>query len=527
MFVPALIFAAAAVSATPADTFMQRLANAAVGQKNTVTAGALPPGWTPPAPLPQSLTLLGSVFSPHYQTQIYYETSDAFAALQAYVAQLRAAGYAPKLGVAGQAGFSSGQLMENLTVMCRGNEGVSILAPGKDDLRVSFAAQPAIGACAKQPPRFTSPVPDLYPPAGTTVVAMGGAGMSFGQFNGSTTYSSATYRTPLSAKQLLAAFASQMEGAHWTAQPAFSAPQGAAQSFRYDAGAQHWQATVLLFAGRDPHTYEARLDASGTADTVAAAIVAPRPLARLRTSDVPAALQLAQRIADASLYVRRLPPGFTKAIPTPAGTLIGSTSSVDGVALFYDVTRAQYESYLGKLRAGGWAAMQYPVPRPGGFASVRYAAGTSFCKAGTPIIYAMVRPNTSELTVRIPVARTPRGCAPGEFGPTPAMMQSAPVPLLRAPAGASMRPGSAGIFGGQSAATITGAQSPGTLLAGFAAQFTAAGWTAAAPLANDALGSQSFTHADNSGGTWQAVLTIYRSQKDPKTYYAFIDATQL
>lgn len=48
-----------------------------------------------------------------------------------------------------------------------------------------------------------------------------------------------------------------------------------------------------------------------------------------------------------------------------------------------------------------------------------------------------------------------------------------------------------------------------------------------APVVSDPLGSQSFAYTDGSGKKWQAVLTIYRSNADPKTYHAFIDATQL
>jgi len=527
MFVLPLVFAAAAASSTLTDAFLQRLANAGVGPAKTVTVGALPPGWKSPAPLPNAQPLLGSVLAPNNQADIYYQPLDAAAALQAYTAQLRAAGFLPHMGVAGHAGFVSGQFLPHLTVMCRGNEGVSILSPGKDDLRVSFAASPALGPCAAQPPRFSSPVPDLIAPRGVTVVALGGGGMTWGQFTSSSTYSSATFHTSLSAKQLLSLFAAQLERAQWKPQRAFTAPQGAAQSFRYDRGDQHWHATLLFFSGDAAHTYEARMDASGTPDVSVPALPAVRPAPVLRKSQEAASLQLVQRVAQSAVYVRGLPPSFNTAIPTPEGALLGSTAANSGQTLYYDVTAAQYDAYRAKLLAAGWTALRDTRPHAGGFAQVEYPVATTYCKPELPTLSVAVRPNTNELTIAIANERAPHSCTAAEASPFAQPFQAAPVPELRAPAGMSMRPGSAGIMNGQSGATITSTQPASRVLAGFAAQLTAAGWAAGAPLANEAIGSQSFAYTDRDGSKWQAVVTIYRSQQDPKTYYAFIDATKL
>lgn len=527
MFVLPLVFAAAAASSTLADAFMQRLANVGVGETKTVTVGALPPGWTPPAPLPQSVPILGAVLGPKDQIQIYYRPADATAALQTYAAQLRAAGFLPHVGVPGHAGFVSGQFVPPLTVMCRGNEGVSILSPGKDDLRVSFAASPALGPCAAQPPRFSSPVPNLIAPSGVTVIALGGGGITWGQFSGSSTFSSATFRTSLSAKQMLPLFASQLQQAQWKPQQTFVAPQGAAQSFRYDKGDQHWHATLLFFSGDAPHTYEARLDASGTPDLTVPALPAVRPAPHLRISEEPAALKLVRRVAQTELYVRRLPPSFDTAMPTPEATLLGSTAANSGQTLYYDATAAQYEAYRAKLRAKGWTALPDTAPHAGGFALVEYPTATMYCKPGLPEMSVAVRARTNELTIGVPGETAPHSCTATEGNPAVEPFQAAPVPELRAPASTTLRPGTAGVMNGQSAATITSAQKLIDVLAGFASQLTAAGWTATEPLVNDSIGSQSFAYADKQGAHWQAVLTIYRSQKNAKTYYAFIDTTKL
>lgn len=527
MFVLPLVLAAAAASGTLTDALLQRLANAGVGETKTVTVGALPPGWTPPAPLPQSVPILGAVVGPKDQTQIYYRPADAAAALQTYAAQLRADGFLPQTGVPGRTGFMSGQFLPSLTVMCRGNEGVSILSPGKDDLRVSFAASPALGPCAATPPRFSSPVPNLIAPSGVTVIALGGGGITWGQFSGTSTFSSAAFRTSLSAKHVLSLFALQLQRAQWKPQHAFLAPQGAAQSFRYDKGDQHWHATLLLFSGDAAHTYEARLEASGTPDLTIPALPAVRPAPRLLKSEEPAVLKLVQRVAQTELYVRRLPPSFNTTIPTPEGTLLGSTAGNSGQTLYYDATAAQYEAYRATLLDAGWIALQDTAPHAGGFAQVQYPVATMYCKSGLPAISVAVRPNTNELTIGVPEEAAPHSCTATEANPEMQPFQTAPVPELHAQAGVALHPGSAGIMNGRSAATITTAQSLTAVLAGFASQLTAAGWTAAAPISNGALASQSFGYLDNKGQKWQAVLTIYRSQQDAKTYYAFIDATKL
>ncbi|HEY9179131.1 MAG TPA: hypothetical protein VIO32_00325, partial [Candidatus Baltobacteraceae bacterium] len=352
-----LIFAAAAALSN-SDVFMQRLADSDFPQiHKTVTVGALPPGWTPPAPLPQGVPLLGAVYTANADTELYYAPTDANAASQQYVTQLRAAGYREHLGVAGRGGFSFAQIFGNLTVMCKGDRGVSIRIPQPDDLRVDFAAPTAIGACVPQQPRFTTPVPDLLAPAGTQMTSAGaGGGMTYAVGSGSSLFSSARFKTPLSAKQLLAAFTAQMRAAKWSALPPFASPQGAAQQFIYDNGAQHWSSTLVIFRERAAHTYEGNLEASGTPQVDTQVSTSP-PMAVVRTlsvSKIPRALALAQRIAgafasgggSAQLVVGALPPAFDRRIPLPSGSLVGSVSSDTQASVFYDLTRAQFDAYV-------------------------------------------------------------------------------------------------------------------------------------------------------------------------------------
>lgn len=532
MFVLPVIFAAAAATSS-ADLFIQRIVDLGVAQQKIVTQGALPPGWAPPAPLPQDLPLLGTVSTPKAGTQIYYAPADAAAAASAYESQLQAAGYREHLGFPGASGFAAAMFRSNLTVMCKGDGGVSIQVPSHDDLRVSVNSASALGPCASQPPHFTSPVPSLIAPAETQMTGGTGGGVSYGLGDGSSMYSSATLKSPLTAKQLIAAFASQMQAAHWKALPPFSSPQGAAQRFTYDRGTQHWIGTILLFAGAQPHTYEGRLDARGTMDFGTSANVSPaRPSPKLRSSQIPAALALAQRIADtyasengqAQLYVGKLPPSLDKRIPLPAGSLVGSVSGSNQTAFYYNLTKSQYESYLSKLRASGWAVVPQLLPYASGFAGPQLGTTTAFCKTGLPAISTQVQTHTNDVRIAMN-ASAASSCSARQFSPFP--MQRAPVPPLQAPEGVKMQPGSVGIPGGQSGASLTTTQPLSAVLAAFATQFTSKNWTSSTPVVSEALGSQSFAYTDEGGKKWQAVLTIYRSNADPHTYYAFIDATPL
>lgn len=535
MILASLIFAAAAMS-NPTDLFLQRIGDLGFPQqRRVITQGALPPGWTPPAPLPQGVTMLGSELTPNAGTQLFYAPIDAPSAAQRYRAQLRAAGFMERLGVMGRSGFVTGQFGADNTLMCKGNAAISVAVPQPQDMRVNFAANAAFTQCAAQQLRITSPLPNLIAPAGTVMLLEGGGGGATLGVN-SSVFSSASFKTGLSAKHLLAAFASQMRAAHWKAQPAFYSPQGAAQMFSYDRGNLHWSSSLMIFATRSAHTYEGRLEASGTPDLgpPAAAIAPARPARKLSPSQRSAAIALAQRIAaqysvegaQPALYVGTVPPGLDARIPVPAGAIVGSMGSSDGVVLYYNLTRAQFDAYLAKLRRNGWMPMPQIATPAGGFAGSVAEQMTTFCKPGLPMLITRARPNTNDVGISSSNKTVSHTCDTAGMIPAFAM-QPAPVPQLRAPDGVTMAGGSTGIPGGESGASLVTEKPLADVLAAFAAQFTAKGWSARSPVVSDALGSQSFGYSDNNGKKWQVVLTIYRSDANPKTYYAFIDATPL
>jgi hypothetical protein len=535
MFVLSLLLAAAASNAV-ADTFLQRLSDNGFTPQSppAVTVGALPPNWTPPVPLPRGVTVLGSVVKPKFSTEIYYEPADAAQTAQAYAAQLQAAGFAEHSPFFGPRGFVFGEMRHRLTILCRNRQSVSIVQNARDDLRVSISDPAAPGACAAPAPRVSTPVPQLVVPAGVTLLSGGGGEAQWSSAGDTTSYASATLQTPLSPKHVLAAFAAQMRAARWMPERAVVTPDTAVQSFTYRSGEVHWKASVVLVPDEKPKTYDVRFAASGSAQVAPSQTPIPpaRPAMRLRSSDEPAVLELAQRIAGgfepdggAQVYLRTLPRSFDSSIPVPQGGLLGAVASADSTTLYYDLTAAQFDAYLANLRAHGWTAMPVAGAPQAGFVSAAAVRPTSYCKAGLPMLNVWVRPDANDVTMSVGASGVMRTCTfsalPAVAAPPPGVY--APLPDLHAPQGATMKPVPFS-SSGRSSAAIVSARPIGDLFRDLAEQMTAAKWTAGSSSIGSALASQTFTYTESSGVAWQAVLTLSRSQADPHLYYGFISA---
>ena len=533
MFVFALVFAAAAAGSF-SEMLLQRIVNDTPREKKTVTVGALPRGWTAPVPLP-NIQLLGSVATPNFSTDLYYEPVDATSAAQTYAAQLQTLGFHRRMGGPGEAsGFiGAAQITSGLTILCRGTQSISINVPARDDMRVSISSPQSLGACGPREPRVTTPLPELVAPPGTTVVADLGGGSGFSAVPSSSWgYSQAVLDTTLPVERLMENFAAQFRAAHWNVQRAFVAKRGGLQSFTYDAGSRHWKATLFVSPGDTAHTYDARIDASGTpmfANSAQTQLAPERPATHLRASSAPAALLLAQRVAETyeagagttSLYPQQLPPAFDRRLPLPSGVLVGSVLAGDkSSALLYDMTKAQFEDYLAQLQHNGWSPLQTGPPRIGGF-SFGIPRVSLLCRAGLPTISLSAVENTNHVTMRI--GNQPVDSCTLTSGADYAPPRFAPVPPLHAPGNATLTPGETAFIAGQSTASVRSTRPLRDLLSSFASQFTAAGWSAQTPIAADALGSQSFSFTNSDGQRWQAALTMYRSPSSPDRYYAFLN----
>ena len=266
------------------------------------------------------------------------------------------------------------------------------------------------------------------------------------------------------------------------------------------------------------------------------------PAPALAQSDEQNALELARRIASmqgvasAQVFVGKLPNGLP-AIPLPEARIVGSVATkgfapeqTDRFEVYYDGDPAVLAAYGAKMRGDGWSERPTPYNLPrGGFQPAPFGSFHVFCKAGKPSIIARLAAKSRDLSVGVSASMRQDACSEDFPGDMRAMLErmQTPLPDLQAPSGVDMTVSQAGNPSGASGAFLKGPQSVSALLQAFAGQFSAAGWRASSSLANDQLGSQSFHFTDAKRQQWQTVLTIYTSDIDPQTHYAFLDVTNL
>ncbi len=567
-----LLFAAATLSAsaqTDSTTlFMQRLAGG-YGTPAEVTAGSLPAGWTSPVPLPVGVPLLGSVRNTLQHTiTLYYNPSNAQAAVDAYIAQLRAAGFAtPNYQYGTQGGFAATNVSPIRSgFFCHGTQSVNVFQPpySTGDLRIAISeftngsgpcSRPTTAALMASANRDTTPLPQFIPPAGTTMV---GTGANFGMtLPGVASLSSTAAITGnLPADAILRSLVSQLQHAGWRTTDSSAGRDSAIAAFRFDKASIHWRGSLAVYRGVTPHTYTARVDATGGNGTAPpqnqpAAVLLPQIAAHTMKSSDPAIFKLLKRLAlnnyqrngnDAVVYIGQAPPAIDKTfLPEvkPIGSTVLETAQNQPLAysIYYDLSNAQLESYLARLKSAGWTSRMFPQGAMGGFSADTLAGVAMFCKSGAAIL-ELIAASPSAVTITV---------APqlGTIAPKTAMdvcavlpnvpqtltglAQLSPLPQLTTPAGATMRTGTPGITGAPSAsgATFITTMTLAQLLDSFTAQLTKAGWAVGASTAGDTVGSRSFTITDAQGQHWQAVMTLYRSANHADRYYSFIDLTNV
>lgn len=201
-----------------------------------------------------------------------------------------------------------------------------------------------------------------------------------------------------------------------------------------------------------------------------------------------------------------LPPGYPVAL-VPAGpvTIVGGMATGDQiVAVFSDSTRrlaAVLEQLFEK------AGFVRPAPTPasgfsGGSGPYSYFCADSGTVSATPLTGA------NRTFVRVTYQRMYRGfsCRVHERTVTPTQLV---LPELRPPAGVHVTRshGGSSSDGIDASAEVTGNMLvPSVILAHYANQLVAAGWTAATPAVSDRVAAQFFEAKDASGGQWEGVL---------------------
>jgi hypothetical protein len=541
------LFFAVAVSAPPGASFLERVADNGYGKAPIVTSASLPPAWTSPVPLPSD-PVLGSIrHDSPASVEIFYAPADPAAFFAAYRTQLLNAGFAVKEPASGFAngGFISESATPQLTIFCRGAQGLSIRIPSarSNDARVSVfdASQGAFNTCTgTERSRFiaANPLPVLTAPTGVSVSPDGsmGASAGFGPEGASANVAfGAVLKGKTGINALLRGFSAQFKRAGWRTTSSATAQSGGIADFERDFNGQKWSALLAVYTDTAPGTFHARLTASGEPLTAAQPLPPPslpRIPAHVEKSDRPALLQLVDRVISAAgndygaLLLRRTPPDLPAGVPLPHGRLLGSTITAPRVSgngftgmdsIYYTLTQAQLQAYAGDLHAAGWAAQQIPFGPRTGFQSAQNALPVEYCKNGYPVISVNAEPESSAVTLYVRRERVINGC----HQDMPAPPEMAQLPVIIAPSQSVHR----WTTPGATAASFDSSLDPGALMQDFAKQLTTQGWVPAAPIANGTVATQSFTLQQPQKRAQRAVITVYRSGIGPQQYSAVMDVT--
>lgn len=204
--------------------------------------------------------------------------------------------------------------------------------------------------------------------------------------------------------------------------------------------------------------------------------------------------------------VETLPTGYPAAlVPSGPVRIVGGMTTGDQIiAVFADSTRRLAAVFEQLFEQAGFTR---PAPSPGsGFSS---ASGPySFYCRDSAMVVAQPLTGPERDFVRV-TYRRPRGYSACGTLDRAQSRDELQLPELMPPTGAHVRRSGGGAGGGEvhSSAEMTGmGLVPSTVLAHYARQLVAAGWTAAAPAVSERLAAQFFEAKDASGAPWEGVL---------------------
>jgi hypothetical protein len=208
--------------------------------------------------------------------------------------------------------------------------------------------------------------------------------------------------------------------------------------------------------------------------------------------------------------VGKLPPGYPPTlVPSgPVRIVGGMRTDQQVVAVFADSTRRLAAVFEQLFEESGF---KRPAPSPGSGFSSGSGPYSFYCRDSATVMAAPLT-GADRNTVRV-TYRQPRGysACPMRDRALPSEEQL-PIPELRPPPGVHARRSGGGGGGGEShtSAEITGAGLvPSTIVAHYAAQLVAAGWTTPGPANSERLAAQFFETKDASGAPWDGVLMAF------------------
>jgi hypothetical protein len=210
--------------------------------------------------------------------------------------------------------------------------------------------------------------------------------------------------------------------------------------------------------------------------------------------------------ASPNYSVAALPSGYpTNLVPAgPVKIVGGMTTGDETVAVFADSTRRLAAVFEQLFVERGF---KRPAPTVGSGFMPGSGAGFSFCgDSATVSVAPLMGENRSSARVTY---RRVRGRPPCEMQQPLRSATGLKLPELTPPTGAHVGAshGSGGDSEASSGAEITGTNLvPATIVAHYADQLIAAGWTASPPAISDRVAAQYFEAKDATGAPWEGVL---------------------
>ena len=204
--------------------------------------------------------------------------------------------------------------------------------------------------------------------------------------------------------------------------------------------------------------------------------------------------------------VGQLPPGYPLVLaPTGNATIVGGmTSGDETVAVFADSTRRLAAVMEQLIEQHGYLR---PQPTPGSGFSPGSGPTSYFCGDSGMVSVAPLT-GSNRTSVRVTYRRMQRNGSCRSYQPMRSTDQLT-LPELKPPAGVHVSRSNGGSGGSDvsSSAEMTGTDlSAAAVVAHYAVQLVAAGWTADSLAASQRVAAQYFAAKDASGGSWEGVL---------------------
>ena len=210
--------------------------------------------------------------------------------------------------------------------------------------------------------------------------------------------------------------------------------------------------------------------------------------------------------APREFTVGTLPPGYPAMLvpPGPVRIVGGMTAGDQITVVFADSTRRLAAVVEQQFEHAGFTR---PAPSPGSGFSSGSGPYSFFCK-DSAMVSAQPLTGSERNFVRVSYRRV-RGrssCATLDREPLAGHLQ---LPALTPPPGVHVRRSGSGHGGARvsSHAEVSGtALVPAAIVAHYAAQLVAAGWTASEPAISARVAARFFETKDSAGGAWEGVL---------------------